>query len=76
MTYKERVPEDEINFIKERIVKRGEEFQDWANFLGMSKSFFSHILKQDRPLPDNREVLWNNMLKTLKEENDYERTKK
>lgn len=75
MTYRERVPKEQIEFIKDRIIKRGEEFEDWATTLHLSKSFFSHILSQNKPLPENRQFLWDNMLKILATKTDYERKK-
>ena len=76
MTYKERVPKEQIEFIRERVDQRGEELEDWAKTLKLSKSFLSHILSQRKPLPDNRKFLWDNMLKILATEREYERKRK
>lgn len=65
MQYRERLPEEETQWIQDRIHKREEQEKDWATYVGMSKSFFSKILHQIKPLPARFEDKWAEMIKIL-----------
>lgn len=73
MQYRPRVPQEEVEWIKQRIAARGEECQEWATYLHMSKSQLSHIFDQTKPVPARSEIDWECMKRILREKTSYER---
>lgn len=66
MQYRERLSDETVNWVRERVTARNEMFQDWATYLGMSKHMFSKILHQIKPLPAKYEDKWIEMEEYLK----------
>lgn len=72
MEYKERIPAEEAKWIQARIIARNEKQHDWATYIGMSKSFFSKVLHQVRPLPDKYTYKWDIMENVIKGDEPFE----
>ena len=71
MEYRERLSDEYVHWVQERIIARNEKQNSWAAYVGMSKHMFSKVLHQIKPLPEKYEEKWIEMEEIIKGDEPY-----